>query len=336
MDGLVVAGVGVSFDGDPAVQDVTLELPAGQVLAVLGPSGCGKSTLLRVIAGLQVPDRGTVSFDGADVTGIPTHKRGFALMFQDGQLFAHLDVAANVAYPLRRKRVARAKIAPRVTELLNLVGLPGMEERGPASLSGGQQQRVALARALAAEPRLLLLDEPLSALDRALRDRLATDLREILVCTGTTALLVTHDHDEALTAADRIAVMRDGRIVQQGPAADVWQHPVDERAAQFLGFSTILDGSGADRLRPLLGAGAGRRIALRPGALRVDPRGELIGTVRSAATVADGIRLRCEVEAIGEVQAYAETGTTLAPGDRVQLRLVPAATAALPEGPAGR
>ncbi len=366
MSGLVVGDVTVSFDGSPAVSDVRLDVPQGQVLAVLGPSGSGKSTLLRVVAGLQVPDRGTVSFDGVDVSGVPTHKRGFGLLFQDGQLFAHLDVAANVAYPLRRRHVSRAAARKRVKELLELVGLPGTEGRRPTSLSGGQQQRVALARALAAEPRVLLLDEPLSALDRSLRDRLAGDLRGILTATGTTALLVTHDHDEALTIADRIALMRDGRIVQQGAAGQVWAHPVDEEAARFLGYSTVLRGEAAQALRTLAGLPAGATtelspaetvptpatgrhgavavreamspsaarasrtgLALRPGALRLDPAGPLAGTVRGMSSTADGVRLQVDIDGVGEAQAYAETGTVLAVGERVHLRLVVAATAAV-------
>lgn len=333
MGGLTVEGVTVRFDGVPAVEDVTCEVPQGQVLAVLGPSGCGKSTLLRVIAGLQEPDQGTVGFGGTDVSRVPTHRRGFGLLFQDGQLFAHLDVAANVGYPLRRRRMPRHQVRARVHELLDLVGLPGLERRRPTSLSGGQQQRVALARALAAEPRVLLLDEPLSALDRGLRERLATDLRGILTRTGTTALLVTHDHDEALTIADRIAVMRAGRILQEGPAAQVWSHPVDEQAARFLGFSTVLRGAAADALRdqleaPALGAhDPDADLALRPGALRLDPAGALAATVRSATSGADGIRLAVEVDRVGRAEAYAETGAAVQAGDRVRLRLVPAATA---------
>lgn len=175
MSGLEVAHATVTFAQTVAVNDVSVSVPAGKVLAMLGPSGCGKSTLLRAVAGLQALAHGSVAFDGYDVTDTPTHKRGFALMFQDGQLFDHLTVAGNVAYPLRRQGVSRRDARVRVEELLELVGLPGIADRRPESLSGGQQQRVALARALAARPRLLLLDEPLSALDRALRERLAAE-----------------------------------------------------------------------------------------------------------------------------------------------------------------
>jgi thiamine transport system ATP-binding protein len=217
---LELTGVGIAYDGEPYVHDVTLSLGAGEVLAVLGASGAGKSTLLRAIAGLE-PATGTMAWEGRDLAGVPAYQRGFALMFQDGQLFAHLSVARNVDYPLRLRRMPRAEREARVAELLTLVGLEGHGARLPATLSGGERQRVALARALAAAPRLLLLDEPLSALDAELRVRLAADLRRILSTTGTTAILVTHDQDEAFAVADRIAVMRDGRIVVEGPKGEV-------------------------------------------------------------------------------------------------------------------
>jgi thiamine transport system ATP-binding protein len=245
---LTVRDLTVRFDGVTAVDDVSLDLPTGDVLAVLGPSGCGKSTLLRAIAGLEVLSAGTVSFGGQDLAGVPTHKRGFALMFQDGQLFPHQSVAANVGYPLRLRGVGRAEAATRVEGLLELVGLPAHGDRLPANLSGGERQRVALARSLAADPRLLLLDEPLSALDRELRERLAADLRSILTRAGTTALLVTHDHDEVWTVADRVAVMQAGRILQAGTLADVWRAPVSGEAASLLGYPTILEGVAAQIL----------------------------------------------------------------------------------------
>ncbi|MBD2759367.1 ABC transporter ATP-binding protein [Yimella sp. cx-573] len=216
MNGLLVDGVSVRFGDTIALDKVDLEVEGGRVVALLGPSGCGKSTLLRVIAGLQEVDAGRVHFDGVDVTPVPTHKRGFGLMFQDGQLFAHLDVAGNVAYALVRQKVPKQEQRKRVAELLDLVGLGGAEKRDVTTLSGGQQQRVALARALAARPRLLLLDEPLSALDRDLRERLAEELRSILTTTGTTAVLVTHDHSEAEVIADSIVRMKAGKTLDRG------------------------------------------------------------------------------------------------------------------------
>lgn len=213
---LTLTDVTVSYDGRPVLREVSLRLGSGEILAVLGPSGSGKSTLLRAIAGLE-PATGQIAWDGRSLAGVPTHQRGFALMFQDGQLFGHLSVAANVGYALRLRRVGRAARRRRVADLLGLVGLEGYDRRLPGTLSGGERQRVALARALAVEPRLLLLDEPLSALDASLRGRLAGDLRAILTAAGTTALLVTHDQDEAFTVADRIALVHDGRIVREGP-----------------------------------------------------------------------------------------------------------------------
>ena len=232
---LSISHVSVRFGATRAVDDVSLEVPSGTVMAILGPSGCGKSSLLRAVAGLEPLASGSVSFDGADLAGVPTHRRGFAMMFQDGQLFGHLDVAGNVGYALARKGIRGSQARTEVDRLLELVGLAGYAARRPATLSGGEGQRVALARALAARPRLLLLDEPLSALDRSLRERLATDLRHVLTETRTTAMMVTHDHGDAFTVADRTAIMRAGRLVQEGPTAEVWAHPIDADTAHFLG-----------------------------------------------------------------------------------------------------
>ncbi len=346
---LVVDAVTVRFDGTVAVDDVSLELSAGEVLAVLGPSGCGKSTLLRAIAGLEELASGTITAQGQDLAAVPTHKRGFALMFQDGQLFAQQSVADNIGYPLRLRRVTGLTRADRVGQLLELVGLSGYGHRRPATLSGGEQQRVALARALAAEPRLLLLDEPLSALDRSLRERLAGDLREILVTTGTTALLVTHDHDEAFTVADRMAVMLDGRVVQQGPTAQVWRTPATERIARFLGFSTVLSGAAAGRLLEASGRhtqlGAGMRteqggepagaegmttLAVRRSAVWVSHDGPLVGTVIDAGAVTDAVRLSVDVDGVGRLDALADQNARLEPGERVRLRAYPTGLALLP------
>lgn len=222
-------------DSALAIDDVSLELASGEVLAILGPSGSGKSTLLRAIAGLEVLDGGRVLWEGADITSTPVHKRGFALMFQDGQLFAHRSVAANVAYALQIARMPAPQQRERVAELLSLVGLEGFGGRRVTELSGGEQQRVALARALAAKPRLLLLDEPLSSLDRELRERLGRDLRRILVETGTTAMFVTHDQGEAALVADRIGIMMNARLVQVGTVSEVLEAPADAAVRRFLG-----------------------------------------------------------------------------------------------------
>lgn len=336
---LTVRDLTVRFDGVTAVDRVSLDLPTGEVLAVLGPSGCGKSTLLRAVAGLEELSAGTVAFDGQDLAGVPTHKRGFALMFQDGQLFGHQSVAANVGYPLRLRGVARGAAAARVEELLALVGLPSYGDRRPAELSGGERQRVALARSLAADPRLLLLDEPLSALDRELRERLSADLRRILRSAGTTALLVTHDHDEVWTVADRVAVMQAGRILQSGTLDEVWRGPVSREAALLLGYPTVLDG---DVARRLVAAGghedpaAVAAVALRRSALLVDGSGPLRGRVVAATVTPDVVRLRVLVEGLGEMHAVAQHDADVHLDHEVRLRVDLVRTAVLPAAPARR
>jgi thiamine transport system ATP-binding protein len=235
---LEVSDVTVRFGATTAVDAVSLSVPTGEVFALLGPSGSGKSSLLRAIAGLE-PCTGDISWDGESVVRVPPHRRGFALMFQDGQLFPHLDVAGNVGYALRvastrASGATRPAIAARVGELLELVGLAGFERRRVTDLSGGEQQRVALARSLAASPRMLLLDEPLSSLDRELRERLAGELRDILTATGMTTILVTHDHGEAGVIADRIGILDAGRLVQTGTLAELRAQPNDDRVARFL------------------------------------------------------------------------------------------------------
>jgi len=334
---LELSGVGVSYDGVPAIADVDLTLLDGQVLAVLGPSGSGKSTLLRAVAGLEPATRGTIAWDGQDLAHTPTHKRGFALMFQDGQLFGHLTVAANVAYPLRLRRVPSGTRRERVRELLDLVGLTGYETRLPGTLSGGERQRVALARALAVEPRLLLLDEPLSALDASLRERLASDLRRILVAAGTTALLVTHDQEEAYAVADRLAVVRGGRLVQEGPVGDVWAGPADAETALFLGYARVLEGTAA-----VIVAAAGgldpqertstsvRPLAVRRSAIVLDETGPLAGTVVAARATPDQLRLVVDIDGVGEVDAVASSVAHVGVGERVRLRVDRARLSILP------
>ena len=227
--------VTVRFDATVAVDHVDLEVEDGERVAVLGPSGCGKSTLLRAIAGLEELATGVVRWDGEDLAGVPPHRRRFGFMFQGYSLFPHLDVGDNVAYGLRMEGRPPAETAARVTEVLEWVGLAGFERRSVENLSGGEQQRVALARTLAPEPRLVMLDEPLGALDRALRERLIVETTELLERAGTTALYVTHDHDEAAAIADRVALMRAGRIVQVGPMTRLRSAPADPWVADFLG-----------------------------------------------------------------------------------------------------
>ena len=323
---LTLTDVSVSYDGTPAVRDAGLELPDGQVLAVLGPSGCGKSTLLRAVAGLEPLVAGTVAWDGSDLARVPTHKRGFALMFQDGQLFNHLSVARNIGYALRLRRAPG--VAARVEELLALVGLEGYAERLPTTLSGGERQRVALARCLAVRPRLLLLDEPLSALDAGLRHRLATDVRAILTQEGITALMVTHDHEEAFTVADRLAVMRAGEIVQQGAIDEVWRAPADPETALFLGYARVLEGAAAAVVRDstapgnrLPGAVESRttRLAVRRSAFRVEPDGELSGRVTAARVTPEQVRLVVDVDGVGALDAVAPLDQHPGIGEAVRL-----------------
>ncbi|GAA1728420.1 hypothetical protein GCM10009809_25000 [Isoptericola hypogeus] len=251
-DAVVRYGASRRRQGAVAVDRVSLDVTAGEIVALLGPSGCGKSSLLRAVAGLEPLAGGSVAFDGEDLAGVPVHRRGFGLLFQDGQLFPHRDVGRNVAYGLEAQGVPRAERAERVAELLDAVGLAGYAQRSVATLSGGQKQRVALARSLAPRPRLLLLDEPLSALDRRLRERLAVDVRETLRATGTTAVFVTHDHDEAFTVADRVAVMDAGRLLQVDAPDVLLRSPASERVAEFLGLAPRPgegDGEGAGDAR---------------------------------------------------------------------------------------
>ena len=352
MRGLSVRGLVVRYPaargagGVTAVDDVTLDIAPGGILALLGPSGCGKSSLLRAVAGLEPAAAGTVAWDGADLAGVPVHRRGFGLMFQDGQLFPHRDVAGNVEFGLRMAGLDRTVRAARVRDLLEVVGLAGYERRPVATLSGGEQQRVALARSLAPSPRLLLLDEPLSALDRALRERLAEDLRAALTATGTTALLVTHDHDEAFAVADRIAVMDAGRLLQVAEPVELWQRPATRQVAEFLGYEAFVaaDSPRAAELRVAAGpsgssalaGGAHALVALAAGAfaLGIDSS-PYRGTVTGAAFRRGRAEVTVEVDGIGRVTALAPAGTALPVGSTVGLTPDPAGIALIPVPEAG-
>jgi thiamine transport system ATP-binding protein len=270
---------------------VDLQVAEHEIVCVLGPSGSGKSTLLRAVAGLQPLDGGRVSLDGRDQSGVPAHKRGVGLMFQDHQLFPQRDVAGNVAFGPRMHGAAKGERAVRVRELLELVGLPGAARRRVGELSGGEQQRVALARALAPRPRLLMLDEPLGQLDRSLRERLVVELRQLFAELGMTVLAVTHDQGEAFALADRVVVMRDGRIAQSGTPLEVWQHPADEFVARFLGFDYVVDAtvSGQAAATPWGKVPVPEGSPQGPGALLVRPAGVRL------VDAADG--LRCTVAA---------------------------------------
>ncbi|WP_369042485.1 ABC transporter ATP-binding protein [Streptomyces sp. Midd1] len=288
---LSLRGATVRFGGRAVLDAVDLDVAEHEIVCVLGPSGSGKSTLLRTVAGLQPLDAGRVTLDGRDQAAVPAHRRGVGLMFQDHQLFPQRDVGGNVAFGLRMHGAPKAEQAERVAELLDLVGLPGARNRAVASLSGGEQQRVALARALAPRPRLLMLNEPLGQLDRSLRERLVVELRGLFGELGTTVLAVTHDQGEAFALADRVVVMRDGRIAQSGTPLEVWQRPADAFVARFLGFDNVVDAtvSGEAADTPWGKVPVPEGAAQGPGTLLVRPAG-----VRLVAP-ADG--LRCTVAA---------------------------------------
>ncbi len=297
MSAITLRGVSVAFGPVVALDAVDLDVAGGDLLCVLGPSGCGKTTLLRVLAGFVTPDTGTVHIDGRTVVApgvlVPPERRGIGVVPQDGALFAHLSVADNVGFGLARRAPDRAA---RIGHLLDLVGLAGLGHRRPHELSGGQQQRVALARALAPRPRLVLLDEPFSALDAGLRTAVRADVREVLRAEAATAVLVTHDQDEALSMADVVAVMRDGRIVERGGAEEVYRRPRDLGTARFVGELVELPGLADPERRcvetalgPLpaalpapVAAGDPVRVGLRPEQFMLSDRCGLPGVVTGA------------------------------------------------------
>ena len=313
---LHVEALEVRYGDTVALDGVDLVVEDGEVVSVLGPSGSGKSTLLRAVAGLEPPVRGRVAWDGDDLTRVPPHRRQLGLMFQDHTLFPHRDVLGNVAFGLRMRRVPAAHAAARAAELLALVGLAGYAHRHVTELSGGEQQRVALARALAPAPRLLMLDEPLGSLDRALRERLMVELRELFTRLGLTSLYVTHDHDEAFALADRVAVMHAGRIEQLGSPVDVWEHPANEFVARFLGYNVT----------DALGHG---RVAVRPDSLRIEPDGPIAGVVTARTFRRDHFLLEVKI-ADGPSLEVAATGDRIpTAGDPLRLAVDPDAVVPL-------
>jgi putative spermidine/putrescine transport system ATP-binding protein len=274
------------FGATRAVDRVSLAIEPGSIVALLGPSGCGKTTTLRMIAGLLRPDAGDIIIDGRSITDVPVHRRNVGMLFQNYALFPHMTVAENIGFGLETRNIRRNAAVPRIAAALQLVQLAGFEHRMPAQLSGGQQQRVALARALVVEPAVLLLDEPLGALDRGLRQDMQIELRDLQRRLGITTVLVTHDQDEALTIADRIAIMRDGYIEQSGTPAEVYQRPVSRFIASFLGASNFfcgkvertesgamcvaVPGGPAISVRSSRPIGTVVTIALRPESVKVD------------------------------------------------------------------
>ena len=299
---LQVVSISKAFAGAPILKDVSFEADQGEVVCLLGPSGCGKTTLLRIVAGLETADAGRVRFDGRPLEGVPVHRRGFGLMFQDYALFPHKDVAANVAFGLRMQALSRTEVADRVSEMLELVGLEGYGDRRVYELSGGEQQRVALARSLAPGPHLLMLDEPLGSLDRALREELMGELRVILKRVGVTSIYVTHDQQEAFAVSDRVIILRRGRVMQQGTPQDVYFQPDSPWVARFLGLSNLVPG---------------RVVAAEPG-----PGGETTVVIRSSLgqmtlRSAEPLRLDQEVTVLIRPEAARLVGEPAAEGECV-------------------
>lgn len=282
---LRLSGVGKTYQNKPAVQAVDLAIAAGESLCFLGPSGCGKTTLLRLIAGLETPDTGRITLDGADITEMPSRARHFGMVFQSYSLFPHLSVGKNVAYGLRCRKWNRADTRRRVQEMLDLVRLADQIDKLPHQLSGGQQQRVAIARALAAQPHVLLLDEPFSALDAKVRVQLRDDMRALQNALGLTTILVTHDQEEAMAVADRIVVMNQGRIEQIGTGPEIYHAPDSAFVGRFVGDLNILQVRGNAQGQLLL---AGQALAVSgyasPCCDRVGIRPE---SIRIAADEAD-------------------------------------------------
>lgn len=347
MSGLSVSGLRKSFHGTLALDGVSFDVGRGETVAVLGPSGCGKSTLLAIIAGLISPDDGEVRWDGQPLADVPTHRRGFGLMFQDFALFPHLDVYGNVAFGLEMAGLPQAEIRHRVRQVLERVGLPGFERRAVDTLSGGEQQRVALARTLCPRPRLLMLDEPLGSLDRTLRERLLQDLRPILRDTPDgapqTTLYVTHDQQEAFALADRVVVMNAGRVVQIGTPQTIFRQPASRFVAEFLGLSNVVPGTARQNADgavvetalgplPVTSAASGPvNLLLRPEAARLRGEGTpLRGRVVERVFHGGTCRLTVEIAGLLLSFDFPSTEDLPGPGQPAQLFLPPEAIQVLP------
>src|SRR5438128_4193121 len=322
--------------GRPAVDGVSFHVPAGEIVVLLGPSGCGKTTTLRCIAGLEHPTAGRVSIGGRlmsaplDGVQVPPRLRNIGMVFQSYAVWPHMTVRQNVAYPLRHRREPRVEIERKTGDVLELVGLTEFAERPVVSLSGGQMQRVALARSLVYQPQLLLLDEPLSNLDAQLRLRLRDDLRRIIKQTGVTALYVTHDQAEAAVLGDRVGVMRDGKLLQIGPPAAIYNRPADLFVATFTGASNLLEGRVLARdgefgtveatsghrlvawLPPRVAAGAAVKIAVRPENVRIgaDAGGPNLFPARVVMQRYEGTQTVYGLAALGGRLAAHELGST--------------------------
>jgi iron(III) transport system ATP-binding protein len=323
------------FGAFTAIPDLTLRIEPGELVTLLGPSGCGKTTTLRMLAGLESPTKGRILIGGEDVTRLPANRRDVSMVFQSYALFPHMTVAQNVAYGLESGGMKPAPARDAAEKGLDLVGLSGMGPRLPSELSGGQQQRVAVARALVLEPQVLLLDEPLSNLDARLRRRVRTEIRDLQQRLGFTAVYVTHDQEEALAVSDRIVVMKDGRIAQEGAPRELYEQPASDFIADFIGEANVLpctvervaDGTatvrvgGLDQQVPARGAALGpARLSVRANAITVQAgTGPFSGKIASSAYLGDHLEYEIDTD-IGPLFAIdAEGDTPLAPGTPVAL-----------------
>jgi putative spermidine/putrescine transport system ATP-binding protein len=333
-----VAKVSKRYGAVVALDALDLAVYEGELMSLLGPSGCGKTTTLNVIAGFATPDAGRVLIDGDDVTGEPAWRRGLGVVFQSYALFPHMSVADNVAFGLRERGVGKAETAERVQEALVLVRLHGVAAQRPHQLSGGMQQRVALARALVIRPRVLLLDEPLAALDRKLREEMRAELRDIQRTVGITTVFVTHDQHEALGLSDRVAVMNGGRIEQLGSPREIYERPATSFVADFIGASSVLEGRVLDRETVELAGGVRLRVALReapaPGRavrLLVRPERVEVGTgvntltarVASVMYLGDHCEVRLELAGGHRLLATLQGSTVLSRDESVTVRVAP-------------
>ncbi|CAD7039009.1 ABC transporter ATP-binding protein [Pseudorhizobium endolithicum] len=342
MSGLILSNVTKQFGTFTAVNDVSLSVPDGTFVCLLGPSGCGKTTLMRMIAGLDLPTRGSIRLGGEDITQVATHKRNLGMVFQSLALFPHLTVGENIAYALRIRGVPKEEQTKRVDELLAMIHLGGFADRSVTKLSGGQRQRVAIARALAISPKLFLLDEPLSALDAKLREAMQVELRQLQQQLGITTIVVTHDQREAMTMADTVVVMNGGEIRQAAAPVDIYRRPADSFVADFIGSTNLLpytvDGSGRATVfgtpvegLALAGAMAGT-ISVRPEDVQITAPGN--GTIDGSVTfIRDlGGTVETFVEASGQ-QIVAVSAPRTRPevtvGQQVGIRLDPATSVVL-------
>jgi len=328
---LELVDVRVDYGQTNVVKGVSLTVGDAQTVALLGPSGSGKSTLLRAVTGLEPLSGGSIRLDGRDLAGVPVHERGFGLMFQDYVLFPQRDVRGNVAFGLEMRGDASESIDKRVDDVLALVGLSGYGERRTTELSGGEQQRVALARALAPTPKLLMLDEPLGALDRSLRARLLDDLATLFAELKLPIIYVTHDQEEAFTVADRVAVMRDGNIVAIGSPIELWSQPPDAWTARFLGFHNVADARVTDHLArspwgdfPLPSTADGEvTLVLRPEALSLADEGPIHGNVTARRFHGDHVRVEVATSDGAELELEVRGGSLPEIGEDVSVAVDP-------------